>query len=261
MLREILRAFEINNSFRKTKNILYQADQELIDIENGPLISNISKSASKIQIGVPMWKRELIDISSWNNVQIAKGYEKIVVTWQGMWWELTWDDIIWDNLDEKIVREKGVKKWGSKGINVYQFDRGYKHNLQRHRFAVFPPNGEKVCRNSMRPDRYYIHVYQTKIKKADGVVCWLRSKEIAKFLNNKWRQTYYPRDRDFPNTTEKKELRLTDLGNHRKFLSRRLHGIRSNNKEGEKTRVNSVSKLGGFGMKDQMCSTTIIPDG
>ena len=145
-----------------------------------------------------------------------------------MWWELTWDDIIWDNLDEKIVREKGVKKWGSKGINVYQFDREYKHNLQRHRFAVFPPEGEKVSRNSMRPDRYYVHVYQTKIKKADGVVCWLRSKEIAQVLNKKWWQTYYPRDRDFPNPTEKKRLRRpSEPANHRKFLSRRSHGIRS----------------------------------
>ena len=59
-------------------------------------------------------------------------------------------------------------------------------------------------------------------------MCWLRSKEIAQVLTKKWWQTYYPRDRDFPNPTEKKRLRRpSEPANHRKFLSRRSHGIRS----------------------------------
>ena len=145
----------------------------------------------KDQVGVSMWRREPIEISSWNNVQIARGYEKVVVTWQGLWWELTYEDVNWDNLDERIVGEKGVKRWETKGVNVFQFARGFKHDLKKHRFAVFPSGGEAVCRDSMRPDRYYIHVYQTKIKNSCGGVCWLRSREIAQFSKHNWRQTYH----------------------------------------------------------------------
>ena len=103
----------------------------------------------------------------------------------------------------------------------------------------------------MRPDRYYIHVYQTKIKKADGAVCWLRSKEIAKFLNNRWRQWHYPRDRDIPITPDKWKNRRNNQGQRgwQRVVKRERRKRGKNQREVSNRRTNLHPKWNHLGQR------------
>jgi len=157
------------------------------------------------QIGLPIWEPWQAPILSWNNVKIAKGYERVALTWQGIFWEVTRKDILFDNLTELVNREEGMRKWVTNGVTVYQFQDGYNHVLRRHRFAVVPPTSDKVCRGDLRPDRYYIHVYQTRVQTSNGDLKWLRSKEIAKHLWRTWGNSYYPRRQDIRKEPESYE--------------------------------------------------------
>ena len=130
-----------------------------------------------------MWKPQKKEIYSWKNVQIARGYEKVLATWQGLYGEVSWNDLVHENLTEKIQAESGMRKWVSEGVTVYQFAKGYQHVLREHRLAVIPPEGEKVCRGEMRSDRFYIHIYQTKINRSGGDMRSLNSREMAEVLS------------------------------------------------------------------------------
>ena len=136
------------------------------------------------------------NILSWNGVKLAKGYERVVLTWQGVYWEVAWQDVVFKNLTEKVRTEPGMRKWVTKGATVYQFEKGYKHILNKHRFAVIPSGNEKVCREEIRANRCYIHIYQTRVHRSESDVRWLKSKEMAKFLYKTWSQSYFPRPRD-----------------------------------------------------------------
>ena len=119
------------------------------------------------------------NIYSWANVEVAKGYEKVLATWQGLYWQVRWEDLVHENLTEVLNTERGIRKWVTQGVAVYQFAENHKHILRYHRFAVLPPDGEPVCRGEIKADKYYIHVYQTKIDKGDGDLRTLNSREMA----------------------------------------------------------------------------------
>ena len=111
---------------------------------------------------------------SWSNVKIANGYERVVLNWQGMYWEVSKEQIEWGSVVEKMRTEEGVRKWTTEGVSVFKFEKEYEHILQRHRFAMMPPNGEKICRGDLRYDKYYIRIYQTKINRGKNDIRWLR---------------------------------------------------------------------------------------
>ena len=67
-----------------------------------------------------------------------------------------------------------------------------------HRFAINP--GRDTIRKVLRRDRYYIHVYQTRV---DAERRTLRSKSIARELKKRFEGMYWPRDID--NQTQKRE--------------------------------------------------------
>ena len=62
-----------------------------------------------------------------------------------------------------------------------------------HRFAINLWLQNQLTRQKLRTDRYYIHVYQTKIGIERRT---LRSKEIAHELGRRWKKEYLPRPTD-----------------------------------------------------------------
>ena len=62
-----------------------------------------------------------------------------------------------------------------------------------HRFAINIEQQNQTTK--LRTDRYYIHVYQTKIGPERKT---LRSKKMSKELNKILGTVYYPRERDLP---------------------------------------------------------------
>ena len=154
------------------------------------------RSEFKKQIELPMWEKQKKNIYSWKNVKIANAYEKIVATWQGLYWEVKEENIIFKNLTEKMNTEQGIEKWGTQGVTVYRFDNTYEHILQEHRFAVRPPLTEAVSRNQIRPNRWYIHIYQTRVDRGNGDFRSLKSRVMAKYMQSRWPKSYWPRPKD-----------------------------------------------------------------
>ena len=81
-------------------------------------------------------------------------------------------------------------------MTVYNWDKDYNHILRRHRFAVLPAEATVSDFQQIRYDRYYLHVYQTKIEGPNHSYRALQSKEIARGLLETWRRSYYPRNID-----------------------------------------------------------------
>ena len=86
--------------------------------------------------------------------------------------------------------------------------------IVQHRFATNP--SRDTHRKILRIDRFYIHVYQTKIGPERRT---LKSKEIARELARRFGRMYWPRDIDKPGS----ERRKADL-NYR--VKERESGIR-----------------------------------
>ena len=59
-----------------------------------------------------------------------------------------------------------------------------------------PPTGLKIDWSVFRPDKYYLHAYQTKIERGPNDLRTLHSRSIAKALNENWRSQYWPRSID-----------------------------------------------------------------
>ena len=136
-------------------------------------------------------------ICSYKNVLIAKGYQRVVCTQQGMYWEFKWRDVVFENLQEKLINEDGERRWFSKGVTLYQWSGSYKHVLRPHRFAVVPTDHEGNY-EQVHPDRYYAHVYQTKIEDTSNELKTLQSRLIAQELESKLGTLYWPRPNDLP---------------------------------------------------------------
>ena len=136
------------------------------------------KQCFREQINLPIDEPQRIDIYSFKNKRVAKGYQRVVTTYQGMYYELTWQQLEWDNLQDRGVTIGGDYRWGTEGLTVYQPIKEMPTScLVRHRFAILPKTG--CIRKRLRTDRYYIHVYQTKIGKERKTP---RSKKIAKIF-------------------------------------------------------------------------------
>ena len=105
-----------------------------------------------------------------------------------------------------LYTRNGMRKWVAEGVTVYQFANGYRHVLREHRLVVIPPDGSKVCRGDMRSDRFYIHIYQTKISRSENDIRFLKSREIAVGLNKNFGDIYFPRSRDVPQNLQKQNF-------------------------------------------------------
>ena len=144
------------------------------------------------QIRLPLEDPQKITIYSWRDKIVAHGYQRVVITWQGMYYELTEQQVEWANFQNKTTTVGGDYKWSDDGISLYNPIRERPSAaVVRHRFAILPPRGG--CRRPLRTDRYYVHVYQTKIGRQRRT---LHSKRIATELERKYGKSYYPRELD-----------------------------------------------------------------
>ena len=142
----------------------------------------------KKHIDLPLDKKQDISIYSFTDQKVARGYQKVVTTRQGMYYELTDEQVEWNTVPRRSLTIGGDTCWRGQGVTVYKpHSERNTRPIVRHRFAI---NLSYVPRARFRTDRYYIHVYQTKV----GPGRWtLRSKEMVRELQRKFKTTYWPR--------------------------------------------------------------------
>ena len=81
---------------------------------------------------------------------IAKGFQRVVITWQGMYWEHSKDDICFRNLNKVEYTEDGFECWKTDGVQIFRVTKPIKRNKPRaHRFAVNPPKSFVGCSNPL----------------------------------------------------------------------------------------------------------------
>ena len=92
------------------------------------------------QIGVPMNEPLSMNIFNFDETLIAKGFNRVVTTWQGMFWEHSKEDICFRNLTKVEYPVDGVEGWRAKGVSVFRLTKPDLRTRPRaHRFAVIRP--------------------------------------------------------------------------------------------------------------------------
>ena len=148
------------------------------------------------QIDLPLLEHQKRNIYSFKNALVATGYDRIVLTWQGMFYEVSEADIELGHLLKKQVTDIGVSKWVTEGVTVFRWDSSFRHVLRPHRFAMKPYNTPTIDWHVFKPYKYYIHVYQTKIERGWKDLRTLSSRSIAQHLRLQWNSHYWPRITD-----------------------------------------------------------------
>ena len=155
------------------------------------------KSCFEEQIGIPCQTAQNLKIYSFDDVVIAKGFNKAVATWQGLFWELKQSDIAFWNLSRDQKQIPGIQSWSAKGVRVFKLTKPDKRVRPRqHRFAVNPTRSFKGPCNPLQVGKYYAHVYQTKVEVEHNSKRTLQSKRIASELQRMFGDRYNPRPGD-----------------------------------------------------------------
>ena len=151
------------------------------------------------RIGLAPTVRNEVDITTFDNVIVAKGYNRILPTWQGYYIELEKDDLVWANLQPNESPAYGEESWVSPGLTVFTRLRPDTRCTPRpHRFALkTPTNYTKPC-NPLQPYKWYIHAYQARFL-VDNYSRSLNSRTIASNLKELFPDRYHPRDKDLTN--------------------------------------------------------------
>ena len=92
------------------------------------------------RLGLPVDSGKRRKIYSFDGVQIAEGYEKVVTTWQGMFFQMNGEDIIFENLRKENRRNRNLTIYKTKGVELFKLQMEDRRITPRpHRFAVKPP--------------------------------------------------------------------------------------------------------------------------
>ena len=67
------------------------------------------------QIGLPIHRRQNINIFSFTDHRVAKGYQKVVTTCQGMYYEIKDNQVDWDRMGRQRLTIGGDSAGGEKG--------------------------------------------------------------------------------------------------------------------------------------------------
>ena len=110
-----------------------------------------------------------------------------------MFFEVSDMDIELGNLSRAHSQDYGVQKWVAEGVTVFKWGSGFEHILRPHRFSMKPLQGSKIDWSVFKQDKYYIHVYQTKIDRGCRDLRTVHSKTIAQNLSQNWPAQYWPR--------------------------------------------------------------------
>ena len=141
------------------------------------------------QIGLPLAKKQRINIYSYTDHRVARGYQKVVTTCQGMYYELTNEQVIWKELPKERLTVGGDLCWRGEGVSVYKpTSERETRPIVPHRFAINLTNTAQ--RAKLRTDRYYMHVYQTKIGPDRRS---LKSREMVQEMQWRFKELYWSR--------------------------------------------------------------------
>ena len=168
------------------------------------------KKRFKDCFGLPteMYKRRTL--FSFDGVELAKGYRRVVATWQGLYYELKDQDINFSGLHQDFNTAWGKSTLTTKGVTIFKLSRrDTRTNPRPHRFAVVRKGNPTTPCNPLKVGCWYVHVYQTKIN-INGVLKTLNSKAIAKELKEKWGLQYLPRASDIEQTPNQQPNLNTD---------------------------------------------------
>ena len=149
--------------------------------------------SKRFQLSTELPKK--LNIYSYDNVLIARGWKRVITTWQGMYSEIEEKDVAFRNLLSEERRDQHVHS--TRGVRIFSPKSPDTRVVPRpHRFAVSPPLGFKEHCNPLVPGRFYAHVYQTKIETSKNVLLTLQSKWMAKELRRMCGDAYLPRPND-----------------------------------------------------------------
>ena len=183
----------------------------------------------KRDIGLPLDTKQDISIYSFTEHRIARGYQKVVTTCQGMYFELTKEQVVWNKVPKRSLTIGGDTCWRGEGVSVYKPNsEGDARPVVRHRFAI--NLSHIVPKKKLRTDRYYIHVYQTKVGPWRKT---LRSKEMVREMQRRFKTTYWPRLVD---TLGRRDEKAT-VG-RRKYIR-----VRDNQRKEERRRPNQETSI------------------
>ena len=162
------------------------------------------KQQFKNCFGLPTDSYKRRGVYSFDGVLLAEGFNKVVATWQGLFYELKGEDIIFENLDRSFNTARGTTIWSTKGVQITKLHREDMRTTPRpHRFAVVHRgNSSRPC-YPLHVGKFYVHVYQTKLKLAENFFKTLNSKAIARNLKEMYGIRYLPRPNDLPREPNK----------------------------------------------------------
>ena len=115
--------------------------------------------------GLPtdMYKRR--NLISFDGVILARGYNRVVATWQGLFYELKDEDINYKDLEPGFNTAQGCSTLTTKGVRIFKLSRADTRAIPRpHRFAVLPRSNSNSPCNPLKVGVWYAHVYQTKLE-------------------------------------------------------------------------------------------------
>ena len=161
------------------------------------------------RIGLSPSSRQTVNITTFDGVLVAKGYNQIVPTWQGYFVELEKKDLVMTKLKPNEFPANGEKSWLCPGIKVFSLTRPDNRRSPRaHRFALKTSQDFTGQCNPLRLDKYYIHAYQVRFL-VDNHSRSLNSRVMASDLENMYPDQYHPRGKDIGTTSNIQEPHLS----------------------------------------------------
>ena len=195
---------EKNKSRPKVVNVSNSSSPHLRSIENHRKLEANHLSWLKQRftecfgLQTDMYKRR--KIFSFDGVLLAKGFERVVATYQGLFFELRDEDINYEGLECGFNTARGKSTLSTKGVSLFKLSRADNRTTPRpHRFAVIPSGNPSTPCNPLKVGRWYVHVYQTRVEMNGNFTKALNSRSMAQELQKLWGIQYLPRSRDVEN--------------------------------------------------------------
>ena len=180
-----------------------------LEENSNPEHKKFLKKCFQEKIGIPMNQARSINIFNFDETLIAKGFDRVVTTWQGMFWEHSREDICCRNLTRVEYPMEGVERWRANGVILFKLTKPDIRIYPRaHRLAVNPPKGFTGNCNPLTVGKWYSHVYQTKVqinKEPKTIQSRVMAKELKKICGN----AYRPRRYDLEPKTKKNVVNQT----------------------------------------------------
>ena len=140
--------------------------------------------------------RTEVTISTFDGVIVAKGYNRVVTTYQGFFVEMERDDIYFNHLINNDYPDDGEESWVSRGLKVFSLTQpDNRHRPRAHRFAVNPPSSHSGPCNPLSTTKWYLHAYQARFL-VGNTSRSLNSRLMASALRQRYPDNYHPRGKD-----------------------------------------------------------------